>query len=51
VDQLGAWMFNRRMNRELAAGRRLPDIAASVGQWYGASDHATRRPGKPEAWR
>jgi zinc protease len=53
VDQLGAWMFNRRMNRELATGSvAFSDISASVGQWYGAL-RTTRidASGKPDAWQ
>ena len=53
VDQLGAWMFNRRMNRELAAGSvAFSDINASVGQWYGALRTARLdASGKPDAWQ
>ena len=53
VDQLGAWMFNRRMSRELAAGSvAFSDIGASVGQLYGAL-RTTRlgASGTPEAWQ
>jgi zinc protease len=52
VDQLGTWMFNRRLSRELAAGQvAFSDIAASVGQWYGALRTArVDAAGKPEAW-
>jgi zinc protease len=52
VDHLGAWMFNRRMSRELAAGNvAFSDITASVGQWYGALRTArVDASGKPEAW-
>jgi zinc protease len=53
VEQLGAWMFNRRMNRELAAGTvAFSDVNASVGQWYGALRTARLdASGKPEAWQ
>jgi zinc protease len=53
VDQLGAWMFNRRLSRELAAGNvAFSDITASVAQWYSAL-RTTRvdASGKPEAWQ
>ena len=53
VEQLGAWMFNRRMSREVAAGTvAFSDISASVGQWYGALRTArVDASGKPEAWQ
>jgi zinc protease len=53
VEQLGAWMFNRRMSRELAAGTvAFSDITASIGQRYGALRSARiDASGKPEAWQ
>lgn len=53
VEQLGAWMFNRRMSRELAAGHvAFSDISASLGQWSGALRTARiDASGKPEAWQ
>jgi zinc protease len=52
VDHLGTWMFNRRMNRELAAGQvAFSDIGASIGQWYRAMRTArVEASGKPEVW-
>jgi zinc protease len=53
VDQLGSWMFNRRLSRDLAAGNvAFSDISANVSQWYNAL-RVVRidASGKPEVWR
>jgi zinc protease len=53
VDQLGSWMFNRRLSRDLAAGNvAFSDISAHVSQWYNAL-RVVRidASGKPEVWR
>jgi zinc protease len=52
VEQMGSWMFNRRMSRELAAGSvAFSDASASARQWYKALQvFSVDASGKPESW-
>jgi zinc protease len=52
VEQLGSWMFNRRMSRELAAGSvAFTDASASARQWFKTLQvFSVDASGKPEAW-
>src|SRR6266542_2670290 len=53
VEGIGAWMFDRRMNAEIAAGRTaFLDADASVQDWAGTMRRtAVEASGRPGTWR